>query len=109
MYYPSSPLRAIQELAPTCTGAIRERHRSRGSGAARGGSDVALVFVTQWNGEALDKPLTLPDEQDALVAAVASANPRTVVVLETGGAGLHAVDRPGASRPAGMVSGHQRG
>ncbi len=47
---------------------------------------MALVFVTQWTGESVDKPLTLPDGQDALVSAVASANPRTVVVLETGGA-----------------------
>ena len=29
--------------------------------------------------------LSLPDNQDALVAAVAAANPNTVVVLETGG------------------------
>ena len=30
--------------------------------------------------------VSLPDDQDALVAAVARANPKTVVVLETGGA-----------------------
>jgi len=29
--------------------------------------------------------LSLPDDQDALVAAVAAANPNTIVVLETGG------------------------
>jgi beta-glucosidase len=34
----------------------------------------------------MDMPsLALPDRQDALVAAVAAANPKTVVVLETGG------------------------
>jgi beta-glucosidase len=49
-------------------------------------SDVALVFVTQWTGESIDKPLTLPDGQDALVSAVAKANPRTVVVIQAGGA-----------------------
>ena len=29
--------------------------------------------------------LSLPDNQDALVSAVAAANPHTIVVLETGG------------------------
>jgi len=29
--------------------------------------------------------LTLPNGQDAMIAAVAAANPNTVVVLETGG------------------------
>ena len=48
--------------------------------------DVAIVFVTQWMLEGADAPdLNLPDGQDALIAAVAAANPHTVVVLETGG------------------------
>ncbi|MGK5640083.1 glycoside hydrolase family 3 protein, partial [Streptomyces sp. URMC 126] len=49
-----------------------------------------VVFV--WNGSggsfagvADATGLTLPDHQDDLVAAVAAANPRTVVVLNTGG------------------------
>jgi beta-glucosidase len=34
----------------------------------------------------MDRPtLSLPDDQDALVSAVAAANPHTIVVLETGG------------------------
>ena len=49
-------------------------------------SDVAIVFVTSWNGESFDGSLTLPGEQDALVSAVVRANPRAIVVLETGGA-----------------------
>ena len=32
--------------------------------------------------------LSLPDNQDALIEAVAAANPHTIVVLETGGAVL---------------------
>ena len=32
------------------------------------------------------KDLSLPDNQDALIEAVAAANPHTIVVLETGGA-----------------------
>jgi beta-glucosidase len=47
--------------------------------------DVAVVFATQWATEAEDLPsLSLEDGQDELIAAVAAANPRTVVVLETG-------------------------
>jgi len=50
---------------------------------AAGTSDVAIVFVTQWSHEGMDSPnLTLPDDQDRLIEAVARANPRTIVVLE---------------------------
>jgi beta-glucosidase len=49
-------------------------------------ADVVLVFAQQWVGEALDAvSLSLPDNQDALIASVAKANPKTVVVLETSG------------------------
>jgi len=48
-------------------------------------ADVAIVFATKWASEGLDLPdLSLPDGQDALIAAVAAANPNTIVVLETG-------------------------
>jgi beta-glucosidase len=86
MYYPSSPMQAIQALVP---GAKVNYDSGRNRAAAAklaAGSDVALVFVTQWTGESVDKPLTLPDEQDALVSAVTAANPRTVVIIEAGGA-----------------------
>jgi beta-glucosidase len=49
-------------------------------------ADAVIVFATQWTSEGMDTPdLSLPGNQDALIAAVAAANPRTVVVLETGG------------------------
>jgi beta-glucosidase len=48
-------------------------------------SDVAIVFVYQWMAEGMDlESLTLPEKQDELIAAVAAANPKTIVVLETG-------------------------
>jgi beta-glucosidase len=48
-------------------------------------ADVAIVFAHQWESEGMDLPnLSLPDNQDALISAVAAANPRTIVVLETG-------------------------
>jgi len=49
-------------------------------------SGIAIVFVNQPTSEGRDLPsLTLPDNQDQLVAAVAAANPRTIVVLNTDG------------------------
>lgn len=49
-------------------------------------ADVAVVFVNQVSGEEMDRAnLGLPGDQDALIEAVAAANPRTVVVLNTPG------------------------
>jgi beta-glucosidase len=86
MYYPSSPLRSIQSLAPQSQ--VRFAAGDDRAAAARlaKDSDVALVFVTQWTTESEDASLVLAEGQDALVEAVAAANPRTVVILETGGA-----------------------
>jgi beta-glucosidase len=51
-----------------------------------GQADVALVFVSDVESEGIDRQsLALPGQQDALVAAVAAANPRTVVVSNAGG------------------------
>ena len=51
--------------------------------AAARGADVAVVFVGTLSEEGRDlSTITLPNHQDALVAAVAAANPRTVVVLK---------------------------
>lgn len=52
-------------------------------------ADVAVVCVGrsgEWDTEGSDlEGIRLPGRQDALVAAVLAANPRTVVVLQTGG------------------------
>jgi beta-glucosidase len=49
-------------------------------------SDVAIVVARTFESEEMDRPdLRLPNEQDVLIRAVAAANPRTVVVLMTGG------------------------
>jgi beta-glucosidase len=48
--------------------------------------DVAIVVARTFESEEMDRPsLRLPNEQDVLIRAVAVANPRTVVVLMTGG------------------------
>jgi len=86
MYYPSSPMKAIQALAPGAKVDYASGEDRKAAAALASRADVELVFATQWNGESFDSPLTLENDQDALVDAVASANPRTVVVLQTGGA-----------------------
>ncbi|GMK40408.1 beta-glucosidase [Paenibacillus sp. CCS19] len=49
-------------------------------------ADTAIVFVNDYMTENFDKPdLNLPGKQDQLIAAVAAANPKTIVVLNTGG------------------------
>ncbi len=53
--------------------------------AAAKSADVAVVFVGEKESEGVDRTsLALPGYQDQLVEAVAAANPRTVVVLNTG-------------------------
>jgi beta-glucosidase len=48
-------------------------------------AEVAIVFVSRWETEGDDsKTMSLPDNQDDLIAKVAAANPHTIVVLETG-------------------------
>jgi beta-glucosidase len=47
--------------------------------------DIAIVFAIKVEGEGFDSPdLSLPWGQDAVIEAVARANPNTIVVLETG-------------------------
>lgn len=48
-------------------------------------ADIAIVFAIRAEGEGYDlADLSLPWGQDEMIAAVAAANPNTVVVLETG-------------------------
>ena len=85
IYDPSSPLKAIAAEAPGARVDYADGADPAAAAALAKGADVAIVFVTQWMMEGFDAPdLSLPDRQDALVAAVAAANPHTIVVLETG-------------------------
>ena len=86
VFHPSSPLKAIRALAPQARVTFVEGSYPSAAAAAARDADVAIVFATQWMTEGDDAPdLTLPGGQDQLIAAVAAANPHTVVVLETGG------------------------
>jgi beta-glucosidase len=83
---PSSPMKSIQAKVPH--GAVQYDPGTDFASAAKlaGSSEVAIVFAYQWMGEGHDVPnLSLPENQDELIAQVAAANRRTIVVLETGG------------------------
>lgn len=85
-YQGSSPLKAIEARAPGADVRYRDGRYITDAVIAAKEADVAIVFATQWSREGFDLPdLSLPDGQDALIAAIAAANPRTIVVLETGG------------------------
>ena len=86
MYYPSSPLRAIQALTPATKVEFANGEDPAAAARLATGADVALVFVTQWTTESEDAALVLVDGQNALVEAVAAANPHTVVIVQSGGA-----------------------
>jgi beta-glucosidase len=85
-YHRSSPLKAMRARAPGTKFTYRDGRYIADAVLAAKKADVAIVFATQWMTEGLDQPdLNLPYGQDALIAAVAEANPNTIVVLETGG------------------------
>jgi beta-glucosidase len=57
-----------------------------GAVAAARGSDAAVLIANAALGEGMDRStLALPGDQDALIEAVAKANRRTIVVLDTAG------------------------
>jgi beta-glucosidase len=85
VYDPSSPLAAIKAAAPDAVVEYLDGTDPKLAAERAKGADAVIVFATQWMIEGYDaKDLSLPDDQDALIDAVASANPKTVVVLETG-------------------------
>ncbi len=85
VYFPTSPLRYIREHAPGATVEFNEGTDTAAAAAFAQAHDVAIVFADQYMSEGADSPtLALPHHQDEVIAAVAKANPRTVVVLLTG-------------------------
>ena len=86
IFDPSSPLHAIKAKTAQARVTYDDGHDPTVAAAAAHAADVAIVFATQWEIEGHDaETLSLPDNQDQLIAAVAAANPRTIVILETGG------------------------
>jgi beta-glucosidase len=88
---PTHPVSALSALRATMGGRLHydDGHDIRAAAALAKRSDVAVVVVYDAESERHDRTtLSLGGNQDALVSAVAAANPRTIVVLETGSAVL---------------------
>ncbi|HKW33730.1 MAG TPA: glycoside hydrolase family 3 C-terminal domain-containing protein [Candidatus Acidoferrum sp.] len=87
IWFPTSPLKAIAAKAPGARIEFDSGSDPAAAAALAKRSEVAIVFVYQWMSEDFDLPsLSLPDNQDAIIEQVAAANPRTIIVLETGSA-----------------------
>jgi beta-glucosidase len=100
VWFPTSPLKAVKAKATSAEVKFDSGADPAKAAALAKSSDVAIVFAHQWTSEGMDLPsLSLPDKQDALIAAVAAANPRTIVVLETG----TAVTMPWIDKVAGVL------
>ena len=100
VYFPSAPLKFIREHAAGAQVQFDPGTDPSAAAALAVKSDVAIVFADQYMSEGGDAPtLALPNNQDALIAAVAKANPHTVVVLITG----NPVSMPWVDSVAGVM------
>jgi len=82
---PSCPLEELKKLLPQAQIDFYAGQSPAEAAALARRSDVVIAFGLRVEGEAFDLPdLSLSGGQDAVIAAVAAANPNTIVVLETG-------------------------
>jgi beta-glucosidase len=100
VWFPTSPLKAVSAADPAATVTFDSGANPAAAAALARKADVAIVFVYRWMSEGDDLPnLSLPGNQDALIEQVADANPKTIVVLETG----TAVVMPWIDKVAGVI------
>jgi beta-glucosidase len=82
---PSSPVAELKRLLPNAQIENDPGMSPAESAITARRVDVAIVFGIRVEGEGFDNAdLSLPWGQDAVIDAVADANPNTIVVLETG-------------------------
>lgn len=82
---PSSPLGSIRSKVPKAKVEYSDGSDSRAAAKLAHAAEIAIVFVNQHTHEGADLPnLSLPDNQDSLIDAVAAANAHTIIVLENG-------------------------
>jgi beta-glucosidase len=99
-WLPSSPLRALSAKLPGVKVSYVSGDDLAAAVSAAKSADVAIVFGYQWESEGMDLPtLSLAPEQNALIEAVTAANPKTIVVLETGSPAA----MPWVEKAAGVV------
>ncbi len=80
-----SPLAELKKLLPSASFEFDPGMTPTEAAIAAARADVAIVFGIRVEGEGFDNPdLSLPWGQDAVIDAVAAANPNMIVVLETG-------------------------
>ncbi|MDP9012862.1 MAG: glycoside hydrolase family 3 C-terminal domain-containing protein [Pseudomonadota bacterium] len=100
VYFPSAPLRYIREHARNARVQFDSGADPASAAALARSADMAIVFADQYMREGRDAAtLSLPGNQNALIATVAAANPRTVVVLITG----NPVTMPWIGQVAGVM------
>ena len=100
IWFPTSPLKAVSAKIPSANVQFDSGANPEAAAELAKKSDVAIVFAHQWTSEGMDLPsLALPENQDGLIEQVAAANPRTIVVLETG----TAVTMPWIDRVSGVL------
>jgi beta-glucosidase len=85
-WQPSSPYKALSAALHLAQVSFTSGEDLAAAVAAAKAAEVAVVFAWQYESEGMDLPtLALSRDQNELIEAVAAANPKTVVVLETGG------------------------
>ncbi len=100
VYFPSPPLRYIREQARAAQVQFASGRDVAAAVSLARTSDIAIVFADQYMSEEGDaSTLSLPGKQNELIAAVAAANPRTVVVLVNG----NPVTMPWIGKVAGVM------
>jgi len=100
IWFPTSPLKALRAKLPNTKIEFDSGTDLNSAANLAKSSDLVIIFAYQWISEDMDLPsLSLPDKQDALIEQVATANPRTIVVLETG----TAVTMPWLDKVAAVV------
>ena len=100
VWFPTSPMKAVAARAPGASVKFNSGENPSAAADLAKKSEVAIVFLYQWMSEDMDLPsLSLPYNQDAIVEAVAAANPHTIVVLESG----TAVTMPWADKVGGIL------
>jgi beta-glucosidase len=86
-YGGTPPMDALRKSFPNAKISYVDGKDPVAAAAAAKTADVAVVIAEKFSSEAEDAlDLSLGEGQDALIEAVARANPKTVVVLETGNA-----------------------
>jgi beta-glucosidase len=85
--YVISPLEGIRKRAGRgCRVTYADGSDLASAASVAKSAAVSIVFVSTVEGEGHDRPdLELPGKQDELISTAAAANPKTIVVLNTGG------------------------